>query len=88
VTKKKALGVGVVISAIPLFIFQASITLLAQSASTFFTPNIINSIGAVGEVLLVGLGLTILETKKINVVNMLPALFVVVLLLWLRGHFL
>jgi len=82
-----ALGVGVVFSAIPLFIFQASITLLAQSASTFFTPDIINGIRAVGGVLLVGLGLNILDIKKINVLNMLPALFVIVLLLWASNHF-
>jgi len=36
-----ALGAGVIASAIPLFLFQGSITLLAKFAGSFFTPDII-----------------------------------------------
>jgi uncharacterized protein len=76
-----AFGVGVVFSAIPLLIFQGGITLLAMSASAFFTPEIIQGLTSVGGILLIGLGINILEIKKLRIMNMLPALLIVVLLL-------
>lgn len=76
-----AFGVGVIFSVVPLFVFQGSITLLAMSASQFFSPEIIAGIGSVGGILLIGLGINILEIKKIKILNMLPALLLVVILL-------
>lgn len=78
-----AFGVGVVFSAIPLLIFQGAITLIAMGASTFFTPVLIQGLTSVGGILLIGLGINILEIKKLRIINMLPSLVVVVLLLWL-----
>lgn len=78
-----ALGVGVVISAVPLFIFQALLTLLASYAGSFFTDGIILELTSVGGILLIGLGINILELKKIRVINMLPSLVIVVLLSWI-----
>jgi len=82
-----AFGVGVVFSAISLFLFQASISLLAMYAATFFTADIINALSAVGGILLIGLGVNILDIKKLRIVNMLPALLLVVLLMYLNGIF-
>ncbi|MFA6701248.1 MAG: DUF554 domain-containing protein [Dysgonamonadaceae bacterium] len=78
-----ALGAGVIASAIPLFIFQGSITLLAKFASSFFTPDIIMGLTSVGGILLIGLGINILEIKKLRIMNMLPALVFVVVFMWL-----
>ena len=78
-----AFGVGVVVSAIPLLIFQGSITLLAMYAGKFFTPEIIQGLTSVGGILLIGLGVNILEIKKLRILNMLPALIIVVILLWM-----
>ncbi|MFZ4724660.1 MAG: DUF554 domain-containing protein [Paludibacter sp.] len=78
-----AFGVGVIVSAIPLIIFQGGITLLAMYASSFFTPDIILGLTSVGGILLIGLGINILEIKKLRIMNMLPSLIVVALLLWL-----
>ena len=78
-----AFGVGVVVSSIPLLIFQGGITLLAMYASSFFTPVIIQGLTSVGGILLIGLGINILEIKKLRILNMLPALIIVVVLLWL-----
>lgn len=77
-----AFGVGVVVSAIPLLLFQGGITLLAMGASSFFTPSIIQGLTSVGGILLIGLGVNILEIKKLRIMNMLPALIVVAILLW------
>ena len=78
-----AFGVGVIASAVPLLIFQGGLTLLAMYASSFFSPQIIQGLTSVGGILLIGLGINILEIKKLRIMNMLPAFLVVVLLLYL-----
>ncbi len=78
-----AFGIGVLVSAIPLLIFQGSITLLAMYATSFFTPETIQGLNSVGGILLIGLGINILEIKKIRIMNMLPSLIVVAIILWL-----
>lgn len=80
-----AFGVSVAISAIPLFIFQASLTLLATYAATLFTDDIILGLTSTGGILLIGLGINILGIKKLRIMNMLPSLIIVVLLIWIFG---
>ena len=67
----------------PVFIFQALLTLLASFAGTFFTDVILQGLVSTGGILLMGLGINILEIKKLRILNMLPALVIVVFLLWL-----
>ena len=78
-----AMGVGVVFSSVPLFVFQASLTLLAKYAAHFFSDDIILGLTNVGGILLIGLGINILGIKKLRIMNMLPALVIVVLFIWL-----
>jgi len=54
-------------------------------AASFFCVEIIQGLSSVGGVLLIGLGINILELKKLRIVNMLPALLLVVLFLWIRA---
>lgn len=77
-----AFGFGVVVSAIPLLIFQGALTLLAMYAGSFFTPAIVQGLTNVGGILLIGLGINILEMRKLRIMNMLPALIMVILLMW------
>lgn len=77
-----AFGFGVIVSAIPLFIFQTLLTLLSMYASTFFSHIIIQGLTSVGGVLLIGLGINILDIKKLRILNMLPSLLIVVFVLW------
>jgi uncharacterized membrane protein YqgA involved in biofilm formation len=81
------LGAGVIFSIIPLLFYQGGITLLASGLGEFIPQMYIAELSAVGGILLVGLGINILELKKINVMNMLPALFMIILLLWLIPEF-
>lgn len=78
-----AFGVGVIFSAVPLFIFQVALTLLAAYAGNFFTDEIILGLTSVGGIMLIGLGINILGIKKIRIMNMLPSLVIVVLLIWI-----
>jgi uncharacterized membrane protein YqgA involved in biofilm formation len=77
-----AFGFGVIVSAIPLLVFQTILTLIAMYAGQFFMPEIIQGLTSVGGILLIGLGINILEIKKLRIMNMLPALVVVALFLW------
>lgn len=77
------LGIGVLFSAVPLLLFQGGITLMAMWLGNFFPPIMITELSAVGGILLLGLGIDILGLKKIKVINMLPALVVIIVLIWL-----
>lgn len=74
------LGYGVLISVVPLFIYQGGLTLLADVLSNKLTDNIISELTAVGGLILIGLGLNILELTNVKIINMLPALIIVVFL--------
>jgi len=69
-----SLGIGVLFSAVPLLIYQGGLTLLAGLVQGWLTEPIINEVSAVGGLMLIGLGITILEIKKMKILNLLPAL--------------
>lgn len=73
------LGIGVAFSALPVFIYQGAITLLANSVKDLLTPEVINEMSAVGGILITAIGINILEIKKIKVGNMLPGIFIPVI---------
>lgn len=75
-----ALGYGVIFSIIPLLIYQGGLTLLAAWLGDYFAEAIINELTAVGGLLLLGLGINILEISHIKILNLLPALIVVVII--------
>jgi hypothetical protein len=75
-----ALGIGVMFSAIPLLFYQGGITLFASYVSNYLGDSIIIELSSVGGILLLGLGMNIAEIKKFKIVNMLPSLFVVIVL--------
>lgn len=70
------LGIGVVFSSIPVFIYQGIIILLASSLRNLLTPDVILEMSAVGGILIMGIGINILEIKKIEVGNMSPSIFI------------
>ncbi len=75
-----AFGVGVLFSALPLFLYQGALTLLAGAIAPLFTPTIISDLSYVGSVLIFGVGLNLLFKNTLKVANMLPSLAVVCLL--------
>jgi len=75
-----SLGIGVIFSTIPVFIYQGTITQIAYLAKNWITPEMINEMTAVGGILIIGLALGILEIKKIKVANVLPSLLIILFL--------
>lgn len=69
-------GFGIALSAIVLFCWQGSIYLLAGIIAPFITPELMCEISIIGGILIFSSGLSILEIKKINTINMIPALFI------------
>jgi len=69
-----AMGFGVMVSVIPLFIYQGGLTLLAKTLGNYSNEIIINELTAVGGIILLAIGLNILEISKVKAVNILPAL--------------
>lgn len=80
-----ALGIGVLFSVIPLLIYQGGLTLLAVLQGNYFNDVYINNLTSVGGILLIGLGIRILELKQIKVLNLLPALILIILLTWIKN---
>lgn len=77
-----ALGFGVAFSVIPLFIYQGGLTLLAATFGDYFSDIIINELTAVGGLLLIGLGISILEIKQLRILNMIPSLVVIIVIVY------
>lgn len=76
-----SMGAGVVLSAIPVLLYQGSITLLASVLEPLLSVALITEMSAVGGILIIGLGLTMLGIKKIKVANLLPAVFLPILIM-------
>ena len=70
------LGVGVLFSAVSVFLYQGTITLAASTLKQFLTPVVVAQMSAVGGLLIVAIGLNLLELKKLKIGNMLPAIFI------------
>lgn len=71
-----SLGIGVAFSAIPVFIYQGGISLLANLVKDLLTDAVVLEMSAVGGILIMAIGINILGIKKIKVANMLPAIFI------------
>ncbi|MBM3145822.1 MAG: DUF554 domain-containing protein [Chloroflexi bacterium] len=69
------LGIGVLFSALTVFVFQGGISLLAAQAQAVITPAMMSEMTAAGGLLLIGLAISsLLELKPIRAGNFLPAL--------------
>ena len=76
------LGIGVIFSVIPLLLYQGGITLVAELAETILTEPVITEMNAVGGLLIVAIAIDLMGIKRLPVGNLLPAVFVVVGLVW------
>lgn len=73
-TLASGLGIGVMFSAISVFVIQGSLTLLG-SRLLFLTQDVyINNFTGLGGVLILAIGIELLNIQKIKILNMLPSL--------------
>ncbi len=74
-----SLGLGVAFSALSVFVVQGSITLLSSQLTFLQEPAVIEAVTATGGLLILGIGINILEIRKIRVGNLVPALLYAIL---------
>jgi uncharacterized membrane protein YqgA involved in biofilm formation len=74
-----SMGRGCVFSAIPVAIFQGSITLLSGLVKPLMTDMALHNLSLVGNVLIFCVGINLVWGKKIKVANLLPAIVVAVI---------
>ena len=71
-----AYGVGVVFSAIPLFLYQGAITVIAALFGAVISSTLIGELSFVGSALIFCVGVNLVREKTFRVANMLPALLI------------
>ncbi len=89
------LGFGVIFSAIPVFIYQGTIAILAKYIHLLVSQELLDlmilEITATGGILIIAIALNVLEIKKVRVGNMLPAIIItpigVAIIEWLTKLF-
>ena len=74
-----SLGKGAVFSAIPVAVFQVSITTLAGLIWPLMTDAALANLSLVGNILIFCVGINLVWGKKIKVANLLPAILVAVI---------
>jgi len=70
------LGVGVALSGVSVFLYQGSLAVLSTFIAPYLTDAVITQMSCVGSLLIVAIGLNMLGLTKIKVVNILPAVFI------------
>lgn len=75
-----ALGPGVAFSALPILLYQGSLTLAAVFLKPYVSTQMLSELTGVGGALVLMIALNLLSLKKIKTADFLPALLVMVLL--------
>ena len=80
------MGMGVTFAAVSVLLYQGALTLGASLFQEILTEAIVTEMTATGGVIILGIGLMLLEIKRVKVANFLPALAIAPLLvtLWER----
>jgi len=82
-----SMGKGCAFSALPVFVFEGCITLLARLISPIMTETAVAYLSLIGSVLIFCIGVNLVWGKKINVANMLPSVLFAILAAYLHWSF-
>lgn len=80
-----SMGLGVMFSALPVFIYQGGIVLASWVIKDMLTQDIIREMSAVGSLLVAAIGFNFLSIKEIRVANLIPAIFIPWIYLGIKG---
>lgn len=76
-----SLGAGVILSSIPVLLYEGGIILLATSMAPYLPDVVINEVVVVGSLLLIGLGLNMLNITELKIMNYVPAMLFPILIM-------
>lgn len=71
-----SLGLGVIFSAIPVFLYQGTIAIFAEFLSDFLAEAVVAEMSAVGGLMIMAIGLNMLNITDIKIANLLPGILV------------
>ncbi|NLJ71039.1 MAG: DUF554 domain-containing protein [Clostridiaceae bacterium] len=74
------MGFGVLLSAIPLVLYQGLFVLLASSISSLLSTTAITIISTVGGIIILGIGINLMFDTKIRIGSFIPAVFIPIIL--------
>ena len=69
-------GIGVLFSSISVFLYQGFFYIFANQIKPFLTEQTISDISFLGGIMVTAIGINLLFKKNIKIANMLPALFI------------
>lgn len=82
-----SMGKGCIFSAIPIAVFQGSISLLARAIRPIMTEAALFNLSLVGSVLIFCVGVNLVWGKKVRVANLLPSIVIAVIMAFLPIEF-
>lgn len=82
-----SMGVGVLFSALPVFIYQGAISLGASVIKPLLTDPMISNITGLGGILIAGIGFNAMGLTRIRVANLLPGLIFIPIIMALMKYF-
>lgn len=74
-----SMGKGCIFSAIPVGIFQGSVTVLAKLLEPIMTEKALSNLSLVGSIMIFSIGINLIWGKKVKVANFLPAIVISVI---------
>jgi len=80
-----SLGIGTAFSGLAILVYQGAITLTAAAAQSFMTQHVIDSMTAVGGLMIICIGLNMLGIAKIRTSNQLPGILIAALIAAFTG---
>lgn len=78
-----SMGKGCVFSAIPVFLFEGSVTIFARLISPVMTETAVSYLSLIGSILIFCVGINLVWGKRIRVTNLLPSVVLAVLAAYL-----
>ena len=75
-----SLGFGVMLSSLGVIVIEGGLTLLAHVVQPVLTTEVVAHISVIGSLLIIAIALNMLEIIKIKVMNIIPAVFLPILL--------
>ena len=82
-----SMGKGCIFSAIPVFLFEGTITILSRLIAPVMTDLAVSYLSLIGSILIFCVGVNLVWGQRIRVANMLPAVAVAVLAAYLPFGF-
>lgn len=74
------MGIGVILSAVSVFLYQGIIALCAGFAASVLNTEVVAEMTAVGSLLIFALGMNLAGITKFKVMNYIPAVFIPIIL--------